>query len=93
VIRRAKHRRPPTLTIDPEAGCAYLMLSNSRVVRTFQYSDDIKLDLDRFGDVVGMEHTAVDATLPASEITKLFPTRGDLDDHLGSTEPARCPAP
>ncbi len=49
---------PPTVDFDPEAGAAYIRFSNNKVERTIERAADeiiVTVDLDRRGNVVGIE--------------------------------------
>lgn len=44
-----------SVKLDCDAGAAYLRLSTNSVARTVEFSDDINVDLDAMGVVVGVE--------------------------------------
>jgi len=43
------------ITYDPQAKASYISLSDEPVARTTEYADFINLDLDKKGDLVGIE--------------------------------------
>lgn len=44
-----------SVKVDRDAGAAYLRLSTNSVTRTVEFSEDIYVDLDAMGVVVGVE--------------------------------------
>jgi uncharacterized protein YuzE len=44
-----------SVKVDRDAGAAYLRLSTNSIARTLEFSDDIYVDLDAMGVVVGVE--------------------------------------
>ncbi len=44
-----------SVRLDRDAGAAYLLLSRKSVARTVEFSEDIYVDLDEMGVVVGVE--------------------------------------
>jgi uncharacterized protein YuzE len=47
------------INIDPLGGCLYLQFSNEKVARTQEHTDFINLDLDKKGELVGIEFVGV----------------------------------
>jgi uncharacterized protein YuzE len=51
-----------SVKLDRDAGAAYLRLNTNSVARTVEFSEDIYVDLDAMGVVVGVE--LLDLTIP-----------------------------
>ena len=47
------------ITIDPQFGCFYLQFSNEKVTKTIEHAPSIHIDLDRAGELVGIEFVGV----------------------------------
>lgn len=43
------------ITYDPQAKASYISLSDESVARTIEYADFINLDLNKKGDLIGIE--------------------------------------
>lgn len=43
------------ITYDPQAKASYISLSDESVARTVEYADFINLDLNKKGDLIGIE--------------------------------------
>lgn len=61
-----------SVKIDTEAGAAYLCLGRGQVERTVEFDEDIYVDLDRFGVVVGIELLDLDTSLPLDGLGARF---------------------
>lgn len=44
-----------TFTFDPIAKAIYIKFSDDKIAETMEYSEDVNLDLDKDGDLVGVE--------------------------------------
>lgn len=64
----------PTVTVevDTEIGAAYVHLSDAPVARTEEYSDEIAVDLDSFGVIVGIELLDTSVTVPLDELAERY---------------------
>lgn len=61
-----------SVKIDTEAGAAYLQLGRGQVARTVEFDEDVYVDLDQFGVVVGIELLDLDTPLPLDELGARF---------------------
>lgn len=61
-----------TVQIDPEAGAAYITLGAGTVARTVKFDEDIYVDLDEFGMVLGIELLDLDRAMPLDELAERF---------------------
>ncbi|MGI9002157.1 MAG: DUF2283 domain-containing protein [Pseudonocardia sp.] len=61
-----------SVRIDAEADAAYLRLGHGRVARTVEFAEDIFVDLDEFGVVVGIELLDLETTLPLDGLAERF---------------------
>jgi uncharacterized protein YuzE len=57
-----------SVRLDRDAGAAYLRLSTNRVARTVEFSEDIYVDLDAMGVVVGVELLDLMAPIPMDSL-------------------------
>jgi uncharacterized protein YuzE len=61
-----------SVQVDTDAGAAYLKLSAGAVDRTVEFTEDIYVDLDRFGVVVGIELIDLETSLPLDQLASRF---------------------
>lgn len=61
-------KRIRKVTVDPDVHACYVLLSDNPVDRTFEYSDDILVDLDKFGVAVGIEVLDPRAVFPLDDL-------------------------
>jgi len=47
------------INIDPQFGCLYLQFSNQKISKTVEHTDFINIDLDKKGQLVGIEFVGV----------------------------------
>ncbi|OBK91491.1 DUF2283 domain-containing protein [Mycolicibacter sinensis] len=57
-----------TLSIDTEVDAAYIKVSDHSVAKTIEISDDVQIDIDSTGTLVGVELLDLAAEIPADEI-------------------------
>lgn len=62
----------PTLEIDNAANAAYLKLNDNDVDATRSLTEQVLVDIDKFGVVVGVELLTVSAEVPVSELVSRF---------------------
>ncbi len=58
-----------SVKLDRDAGAAYLRLSTNSVARTVEFSEDIYVDLDAMGVVVGVELLDLMTPIPMDALT------------------------
>lgn len=63
----AQHR---TVTLDPEVRACYISLSDDPIAETFEYSDDIYVDLNELGIAVGIEVLDLNAKFPLHDLKR-----------------------
>lgn len=61
-----------SVKLDSDAGAAYLRLGTSSVSRTVEFSEDIFVDLDAMGVVVGVELLDLTNSIPMDELASKF---------------------
>lgn len=67
-----------TVTVDLEANAAYILMSDEEVARTVAVSDEVMIDLDKFGIAAGIECLRIEAEIPFQKL---------IDDfHVHSTD-------
>ena len=76
-----------TITIDPAVGARYISLSDRPVASTEEFSDNILVDLDEFGVVIGIEVLDLDAELPLTDLCRQLHIHKDDEPHLARLLP------
>jgi len=64
-----------SLEIDHEAGAAYLQFSDSMVTRSVEFIDDVIVDLDEHGVVIGIEILDLTKSVPLDRLAEEFHIR------------------
>jgi uncharacterized protein YuzE len=59
------------ITYDPEADALYIAFQKATVAETHQVNDDIAVDLDEQGHIVGLEVLFASQQIPRSELFSL----------------------
>lgn len=57
-----------SVKLDRDAGAAYLRLSTNSIARTVEFSEDIYVDLDAMGVVVGVELLDLMIPMPINDL-------------------------
>ena len=76
-----------TITVDPTIGTRYISLSDRPVASTEEFSDNILVDLDEFGVVIGIEVFDSDAELPLTDLCRQLHIHKDDELHLARLLP------
>lgn len=58
-VIKVKDKALQQISIDPQFGCLYLQFSGNRVAKTIEHTDFINIDLDKKGELVGIEFVGV----------------------------------
>ncbi|HVE96627.1 MAG TPA: DUF2283 domain-containing protein [Pseudonocardiaceae bacterium] len=66
-----------SVKLDRDAGAAYLRLSTNGVARTVAFSEDIYVDLDALGVVVGVELLDLMTPIPMDALASKHPIHSD----------------
>jgi len=75
--------------VDTAIGAAYIQLSDAAVSRTEEYSEDINVDLDDHGIVVGIELLDTAVSVPLDALAARYHIKGSTMVHLlASLQPA-----
>ncbi len=61
-----------SVDIDQDAGAAYVQLSVGQVARTVEFSEDLNIDLDQHGVVVGIELLDLGRAIPLDDIAERY---------------------
>ncbi|MDQ2706450.1 MAG: DUF2283 domain-containing protein [Actinomycetota bacterium] len=81
------------MEIDTEIGAAYVQLSQATVARTEEYSEEINVDLDGLGMVVGIELLDTAVPVPLDELAVKYHIKTTtLARLLAAIQPATAPA-
>ena len=64
-----------SVEIDQDAGAAYVQLSVGPVARTVEFNEDLNIELDRHGVVVGIELLDLGRTIPLDDIAERYHIR------------------
>lgn len=59
------------ITFDKKADAMYIYLKKKKVFKTRQITDDTIVDLDKNGNVIGIELLSVSERIPIEEISHL----------------------
>ena len=73
---------------DPEVQAWYLTLSDVAVAKTVHVSDEVAVDIDEAGDVVGVEFLLAPATVDASVRETLFTRFPSVQEALANLHSA-----
>ena len=76
-----------TIIIDPAVGACHISLSDRPVASTEEFSDNILVDLDEFGVVIGIEVLDLDAELPLTDLCRQLHIHKDDEPHLARLLP------
>ena len=76
-----------TITVDPAVGTCHISLSDRPVASTEEFSDDVLVDLDEFGVVIGIEVLDLDAELPLTDLCRRLHIHKDDEPHLARLLP------
>lgn len=75
------------ITVDATLGCAYIELSKTDVARTIEFSEEILIDVDKFGVAVGIELLDEGTVLPFEELVDRFHVHSDVVELLRLIRP------
>jgi uncharacterized protein YuzE len=64
-----------SVKIDQDAGAAYVQLSVGHVARTVEFSEQLNIDLDRHGVVIGIELLDLGRAIPLDDIARRYHIR------------------
>ena len=76
------------VSVDIEADAAYLRMSANPVASTREVTDDVMVDLDEFGMVVGVEMLSVQAEIPFQRLLDEFHVPSMLVEKLRALRPS-----
>lgn len=76
------------LELDLDADAAYIRLSHEAVAQTVEVNDEVVVDLDRNGVVVGIETLRVSAPIPFTELETRFHVHSDVIGALRLVRPS-----
>lgn len=74
-------------SVDPETCACYITLSDAPVVSTFEYSDDVRVDLDEHGVAVGIEVLDPEASFPFTDLCSALHIHSRDEDFLAQFLP------
>lgn len=77
-----------SVSVDLAAQAGYITLSCEPVESTVEYSEEILIDLDALGMVVGIEMLNLEAELPVGDLAQRFHIRSDLTDAVKYLQPS-----
>lgn len=76
-----------TIEVDTALDAAYIRLSDKAIVRTIAHNDDINIDLDQYGVVVGIEVLSERAPLPFTDLGDRYHVHHDVVELLRLIRP------
>jgi uncharacterized protein YuzE len=77
-----------TVELDLDANTGYIGLSGNDVVRTRQLNDEVLVDLDEFGMVVGIEFLRLDAEIPFTRLIEECHVHSDVVERIRALRPS-----
>ena len=78
--------------IDTAIGAAYIQLSDAAVGRTEEFSEDINVDLDAHGMVVGIELLDTSVPVPLDQLSVRYHIKSSTIAHLLASLQSSSPA-
>ncbi|MGW4365375.1 DUF2283 domain-containing protein [Nocardia takedensis] len=79
---------PVKVTVDYNAGAAYIELSDNPVAETIEVTPDIQVDVDELGVAVGVELLSLTANIPITEMAKRFHFHSGVVDSIRQIRPS-----
>lgn len=76
------------ITVDTELDVAYIRLSSNKVARTVELTDDVMVDVDALGVVIGVEVLALDAVIPFTRLHEELHVHSDVIEILRQIQPS-----
>ncbi len=76
------------VSVDFDANAAYLRLTDAQVSSTRELSEDVLVDLDAFGLVIGVELLRLDAAIPFQRLIDDFHVHSDNVEKLRAIGPS-----
>ncbi|AXK88623.1 DUF2283 domain-containing protein [Nocardia farcinica] len=73
---------PVKVTVDHDAGAAYVEFSDRKVANTIEVTPDIQVDVDDMNMVVGIELLSLTANIPITELTRRFHFHSEIPERL-----------
>lgn len=61
-----------SVSVDHELNAAYIRTSNKPVARTNTLTSDVNIDIDTYGELVGIECLVTDAVIPFTTLIEEF---------------------
>lgn len=80
-------RSAVSVSLDLTAQAGYITLSHAPIESTFEYNDEILVDLDALGMVVGIEMLSLQSELPVGDLAQRFHIRSELTDAVKYLRP------
>lgn len=77
-----------SVSVDLDANAAYVAMSDEEIMTTRDASDEVLVDLDRFGIVAGIEFLRIDAEIPFQRLIDEFHVHSDDVEKLRSLRPS-----
>lgn len=78
----------PVITVDTIANSAYIKLSEEGVRETSTVTDEVLVDLDQNGVVVGVEVLGLDARIPFTTLTEQYHVHSTVIALLQTIQPS-----
>jgi len=75
------------VTVDANVDAGYVRLSRNPVHTTQRLTDEVLVDLDELGMVVGIEALSLTAEIPIAELISTYHVRSEVADLLVSLQP------
>lgn len=68
----------PIVTVDREAGAAYVTLTDTVIVKTVHFAQDVVIDVDKDNVIEGVELLSLDVQIDLDEMARQFVLPADV---------------
>lgn len=83
----------PLVTVDREAGTAYVTLTDTMIVKTVPFAEDVVVDVDKDNAIESVELLSLDTPVDLDEMARQFVLPADVRSALeGALADIRGPA-
>lgn len=68
----------PIVTVDREAGAAYVTLTDTMIVKTVHFTEDVVIDVDKDNAIESVELLSLDVQIDLDEMARQFVLPDDV---------------
>lgn len=84
----SNHMATISIKIDVQADAAYIKLLDAQVHSTVSLTDDVNIDLDAHGRVIGLEVLTLEADIPFTDLIENYHVTSDVIESLRQIRPS-----